>query len=123
MAKRIKSTDLMAIYPDAGIFAYLFTLAQRPFTTFYIKKIGDELNGYDYVVVGYLRTWVYILTYPLQMLVILAMCLWDGGLKEFHLPTYRHHFYYDRFDWVDADNDVGNAKFFFENAKKLWERA
>lgn len=121
-AKKIKPINLLDIYTHESWVAKPLLTLLHFFTTFHIKKIGTELNGYDYLVLGYLRPWFFVLTYPCQLAIMLATCIWDGGLRECYLPSYRH-FYYDHFEWIDEESLYPVKAEWYKNAKELWERA
>ena len=53
------------------------------FMYFYMEKI----NNSTYRVYAKERLWIFLLIFPIELLVTVIWCIWDGGLREFELPT------------------------------------
>jgi len=65
------------------------------FEKFFCNHYLKQENKNSYTIYCYIKWWFYILVFPITTLIHLAMCFWDGGLKEFEFEPRQFYAWHD----------------------------
>jgi hypothetical protein len=104
MIKKISAADLCYINPN------------RSLKNSRKDRITMTKVKYGYVFSEQRKLWLFILTYVPEVILTFFYVLWDGGLKEFTLPT--RHLY----KWTMYESDRMHCENIFKKADEIWEK-